>query len=130
MKLIVGGAFQGKRAAAQRITGIPLSEFLDGALCPMEAIEQGKAMYHFQEYLRRMMQEKLSTEGFVEALFLKNPDIVLVSTELGYGIVPMDPFEREYRERVGRICCEAAERSTEVYRVVAGIPTKIKGEET
>ena len=31
----------------------------------------------------------------------KNPDIVLVSNELGYGVVPIDAFDRNYRETTG-----------------------------
>ena len=52
----------------------------------------------------------------------------IVSTELGYGIVPIDAFDRLYREKVGRILCKAVEQAEEVYRVVAGIPVCIKGE--
>ena len=29
---------------------------------------------------------------------------VVISNEIGYGIVPMDKFERRYRELTGRIC--------------------------
>ena len=37
-------------------------------------------------------------------LFLeKSWNLVIVSTELGYGIVPIDAFDRLYREKVGRI---------------------------
>ncbi|KIR01579.1 hypothetical protein P261_00393 [Lachnospiraceae bacterium TWA4] len=52
---------------------------------------------------------------------------MLVSNELGYGIVPMDAFDRKYRETTGRICCMIAEQADEVYRVVCGLPQKIKG---
>ena len=35
----------------------------------------------------------------MQELFRKNPDLVIVSTELGYGIVPIDAFDRLYREK-------------------------------
>ena len=35
-----------------------------------------------------------------EELWEKNPDIILVSQEVGYGVVPMDAFDRKYREAV------------------------------
>jgi adenosylcobinamide kinase/adenosylcobinamide-phosphate guanylyltransferase len=128
MKLIIGGAFQGKKKAAMTLTAFPQEAFLDGETCSMEEIFSCKGIFHFHGYLRRMMEENKETEGFLTELYKRNPEIVLISTELGYGIVPVDAFDREYREKVGRICCEAAEKSEKVYRVIAGIPVCIKGE--
>ncbi|MFR1299013.1 MAG: bifunctional adenosylcobinamide kinase/adenosylcobinamide-phosphate guanylyltransferase [Blautia massiliensis (ex Durand et al. 2017)] len=34
--------------------------------------------------------------------------MILVSEEVGYGIVPADAFERQYREAVGRVCTALA----------------------
>ena len=56
----------------------------------------------------------------------KNPDLILVTNELGYGVVPVDRFDREYREKTGRVCCEIAKQATEVHRVICGIGTVIK----
>ena len=51
---------------------------------------------------------------------------MLVTNELGYGVVPIDKFDRAYREKTGRVCCQAARRASEVHRVVCGIGTVIK----
>jgi len=40
--------------------------------------------------------------------------------------VPMEPFEREYREQVGRVNCLIAGKASQVIRVISGIGTKIK----
>ena len=56
----------------------------------------------------------------------KYPDCVIISDEIGNGIVPLDAFEREYRERTGRILVELAARAEEVERVICGIGQKIK----
>ena len=128
MLLIVGGAFQGKLETAKQLTGLLDGDFLDGADCPLEKIYTARGIRHFHEYIRRMLKEGRSPEGFLQKLFAENPGIVLISTELGYGIVPMDPFDRLYRETTGRVCCEAARLSEKVYRVIAGIPCCIKGE--
>lgn len=130
MKLIVGGAYQGKKEAAVRLTGLSEAEFLDGSVCSLEEIFSCKGLTHFHTYIRRLLEkgdENVADRLAVE-LLEKNPGIVLVSTELGYGIVPMDPFDRMYREKVGRVCCEIAGYSEEVYRVIAGLPVCIKGE--
>ena len=130
MKLFIGGAFQGKKKAAMERTGLSETDFLDGESCTKEELLKGKAITHFHSCIRRILREEgeEAADAFAEELFRENPGLILVSTELGYGIVPMDPFDRLYREKVGRILCRAAEQADEVCRVVAGRPVCIKGE--
>lgn len=52
---------------------------------------------------------------------------VLVSNELGMGLVPPNPLGRYFRDVAGRINQMAAARAEEVYFMVSGIATKIKG---
>lgn len=54
------------------------------------------------------------------------PDRILITDEIGYGIVPIDPMEREFRELTGRICCHLAAEADQVWRVTAGIGIQIK----
>lgn len=53
---------------------------------------------------------------------------VVIATEVGGGIVPVDPEERAARERAGRLNCLLAERAETVIRVFCGIPMVLKGE--
>lgn len=64
--------------------------------------------------------------GLTRALMRENPDRILVTDEIGYGIVPVDAFERRYREETGRICCQAAREAAEVWRVCCGMGQRIK----
>lgn len=54
-------------------------------------------------------------------------DIVL-STEVGGGVVPIDPVERAARENAGRLACMLAARAACVVQMFCGIPTVLKGE--
>ena len=45
--------------------------------------------------------------------------------EIGCGLVPIDAFEREYREAHGRIMTELAARAKRVDRVICGIGTRL-----
>ena len=56
----------------------------------------------------------------------KNPECILICDEVGNGIVPMDPFERRYREEVGRILIKVAQRASRVERVTCGLGQRIK----
>ena len=52
-------------------------------------------------------------------------DIILY-TEVGSGLVPVDEGERAARETAGRLSIRLAEQADEVYRVVCGIAKKLK----
>ena len=54
-------------------------------------------------------------------------DIVL-ATEVGGGVVPIDPAERAAREAAGRLACLLAARADCVVQMFCGIPTVLKGE--
>ena len=90
----------------------------------MIASAQGILCFH--EFIRKEMQTGNDVSELAERLIQVNPQVVLVSNEVGYGIVPIDAFDRAYREAVGRVCTKLAAYSTQVTRVVCGIGTVIK----
>ena len=53
-------------------------------------------------------------------------NVVVVSNELGMGIVPAYPLGRYFREIAGKMNQMVAEKADEVYFVVSGISIKIK----
>lgn len=53
---------------------------------------------------------------------------VIVSNEVGMGIVPGNPLSRHFRDIAGRINQKIAASADEVYFTVSGIPLKIKGD--
>lgn len=128
MILIVGGAYQGKEAFARSL--FPDLTWTDGGNCEMEEIFFAQGILHFHEYVRRAMKEKRDLSQLAEQLLsaerLLEEERVIVTDEIGYGIVPMDAFDREYREKTGRICTELASGASKVYRVICGIGTVIK----
>lgn len=53
--------------------------------------------------------------------------LVLVSNEVGLGIVPENRMAREFRDHAGRLHQSIAARAAEVYFVAAGLPLRMKG---
>jgi adenosylcobinamide kinase/adenosylcobinamide-phosphate guanylyltransferase len=53
--------------------------------------------------------------------------IVLVSNEVGLGIVPENRMAREFRDHAGRLHQKIAAAADEVYFIAAGLPLKLKG---
>lgn len=52
---------------------------------------------------------------------------ILVSNEVGFGIVPEHKMARDFRDHAGRLHQRVAERADRVELVVAGIPMAVKG---
>ena len=124
MKLIIGGAFQGKKDFAKSLC--PGITFIDGARCGARDVFSCEGIFHFHEYIRNRLKEGMDCQKLGEALAEKNPSLIVVTNELGCGVVPVDAFDREYRERTGRVCTVLAAASDEVYRVICGVGLKIK----
>ncbi len=53
-------------------------------------------------------------------------ELIILMREVGSGVVPMDKSERIWREQTGRVSCFFAERADRVYRMLAGIPQRLK----
>ncbi len=100
MIFIIGGMYQGKGYLAEQMGGKILKDL---HLKVREYMENGKEIdIDFESY------------------------DVITCNEVGCGVIPMEEFEREWREKVGRVSCEVAEKATDVFRVSAGIAVKIK----
>lgn len=130
MILVIGGAFQGKKEYVKKQFSLTDQQFADGAACSEEELYQRKAVAHFHEYVRRSLKEGCGADelqALTERLRRENPDVIIICNELGSGVVPVDAFDRNWRETTGRLCCRLAAEASEVHRVVCGIGTVIKG---
>ena len=63
-----------------------------------------------------------------QALSTAAGPVVIVSNEVGYGIVPENALSRRFRNEQGRLNQEIAERADTVITVIAGLPLVVKGE--
>lgn len=76
--------------------------------------------------MRRNLKEGRDIGEMAERILQKNPSVILLCNELGSGVVPVEAFDREWREATGRLCCRLAAEAEEVHRVVCGIGMVIK----
>jgi adenosylcobinamide kinase / adenosylcobinamide-phosphate guanylyltransferase len=70
------------------------------------------------------VEEKVET--LVEMLPRLDFHVVLVTNEVGWGIVPDNPLARQFRDLAGRVNQRIAAIATEVILTVAGIPMVVK----
>ncbi|WP_367566066.1 bifunctional adenosylcobinamide kinase/adenosylcobinamide-phosphate guanylyltransferase [Lacrimispora sp.] len=129
MILITGGAWQGKLDFAIELAsekGKDGSKVAEGAADSFESAFDSFIIHGFHEYIRRILEEGKSVDSFIDSIAEQNPDVIIISNELGCGIVPMNPKDRQWREVSGRASVRLAGISEEVYRLVCGIPSRIK----
>lgn len=132
MRLVTGGAYQNKLAFACTLAGMAEPRIWDGARGEPENWEQVEVLNHFPELIRQKLLEAPEEEApevlerMLERLFQENPSLVVVTREVGCGLVPMDARDRLWREQVGRLSCRLAKQAAEVYRICCGQAQKIK----
>ena len=101
MIFITGPLYSGKRTFAQTLSGTCIAEVQDMA-ASADNLEK--------------LADKLSAYDIV------------IATEVGGGVVPMDAAQRTAREAAGRLACLLAARADCVVQMFCGIPTVLKGE--
>ena len=152
MIFIIGGREQGKTAYAMKLwekrtlerrktkdlstvlnrsknpeAGRVTARIADGRLeTDEQTIVQADLITHFELFVRREMEAGRDPYVFAERLMQENPDAFVTADEIGCGIVPMEAFERDYRETDGRICQRIAAYSEEVHRVICGLGMRNK----
>lgn len=68
-----------------------------------------------------------ATHALVDAI-ARHPDpVVIVSNEVGYGIVPENALSRRFRNAQGRLNQQIAQQADCVVSVMAGLPLVLKG---
>lgn len=77
-----------------------------------------------------MMEERdMAAEFAALAVYLPQAKarLVIVSNEVGLGIVPENRMAREFRDHAGRLHQMIAAVAADVYFIAAGLPLKMKG---
>jgi len=75
------------------------------------------------EIEKRILKE---ITAFLDEGNLNTETLILVTNEVGFGIVPDNRLGRIFRDIAGRVNQYIASRATEVYLLVCGLPIKIK----
>ncbi len=96
-----------------------------------KAANQGILVNHLHRIIRQELESGRTEDEIREEILTlgRQPfEVVFLCDELGNGIVPIDPDERQWREVVGHILRAIADEANEVLRIFCGIPEVIKKE--
>jgi len=85
----------------------------------------GNLYHHFQD-----TEEKVQVQVDVFLDHLDQPvcDLILVTNEVGWGIVPENPLARSFRDMAGYLNRRVAQKAACAYMLCCGIPLSLKGE--
>ena len=130
MKLVIGGPAQGKLDYVLLKYELQKNKVWDGCIPnntdDIERKEKPVIINHFHLWVKSRMISGGCPEDEIMSFLDCNEDCIIICDEIGNGIIPIEPFEREYRERVGRILVQLAKRAEEVERIICGMGQKIK----
>lgn len=133
MILITGGVCQGKAEIAKSLSRQQRKEHRDDE--PLVVEENAKSVQElfdadvilqFHLWIRRWMAEHKDPYDITKKIMEQNPNVIVTLAQVGCGVVPIEAFDRQYRETVGRIGCLLAEQAREVYLVNCGLAQQIK----
>ena len=146
MELYIGGFAQGKTTyVMEKYKGCRLLFLQEGmydAPDKTEALEDVIVLQHFHLAVRGLLEgrevsaqatdevyvqtwlEKLLAE--IAKLERQGKKVLVISDEVGNGVVPMEAFERVYRECVGRCLIRLATEAEKVERILCGMGQQIK----
>ncbi|SJZ37225.1 bifunctional adenosylcobinamide kinase/adenosylcobinamide-phosphate guanylyltransferase [Selenihalanaerobacter shriftii] len=92
----------------------------------LQGEEFGTEDYQFTDGEKKSRKTLAKIEKIASKLQEAEVNIIIVSNELGQGVVPAYPLSRVYRDTVGRANQIIAEVADEVYITYAGLPVEIK----
>jgi len=75
-------------------------------------------------YYQLDVQERI--DRLVDVLTNIKCEVIIVTNEVGWGIIPENPTARQYAEMLGKTNTRLAKLAKEVYLVVSGIGVRIK----
>lgn len=138
MILVIGGAYQGKLDFSKNllVTGQKTLVYADGKTDDIEKIWNATIIDGFHHYIKRVLEQckdktnikaaDAAVAELIRKILKENPNVIIIMNEIGYGIVPMNPEDRTYREAAGHAGQLLAKEADNVYRVICGIGSQIK----
>ena len=123
MVLLIGGAYQGKTAYAQKKYGLRDADIFT---CEGETLNLSvPCLRHLERFARACVRAGKEPADVLAGLDLHGK--ILICKDISCGVVPMDAEAREWREAVGRMNAALAARADTVTRMFCGLPMELKG---
>lgn len=124
MKLIIGGAYQGKREFAKAAFGLTDADIYT---CNGENIDfSSRCIDKIEEFTLTCVRSGKEPLDVFRANQAKWQDAILICQDIFCGVVPMDADLREWRNATGRLCQYLSREAEQVSRIFCGLEQRLK----
>lgn len=124
MKLIIGGAYQGKRDFAKAAFDLTDADIFT---CTDQNIDFSKpCIDKIEEFTLACVRNGVEPKDVFAANENQWADSILICQDIFCGVVPMDADLREWRNATGRLCQYLSAKADRVSRIFCGLEKKLK----
>ncbi len=109
---------------ARAVDGLPMET--EVALIDCLTVWLGNLMYRHE---KEPSAVESAIDSFIEKAAAARPDLIIVTNEVGMGIVPENDLARRFRDIAGSLNRRIAGMASRVFLCVCGIPVTIKGDQ-
>lgn len=129
MELYIGGFSQGKLNFVKSLYP-NYKVFCEDDFEKILSLKDEKFIWNnFHLTIKNLLKAKIESskiQNDLSKIILSNPEIIIISCEIGSGIIPLEKDERFFREFTGRLLCQIAKNSKKVVRIICGLSQQLK----
>ncbi len=127
MELYIGGYGQGKLEYVLKVSGCDRKHVVSRPQQIMKYAQNDTVIFYlFHKWFYEEIQKGSHPEEEMEEVIAHYEKIMIISNEVGNGIVPMHAADRQYRDRLGAYLCRIAQRAERVERIICQMGQRLK----
>ena len=130
MEIYVGGSSQGKLDYVLDKSGVIRESVIEGSDLDIHIDEKDLSMVriinNFHLFIKKYTDTADDIYKFMDRLYTTNENVIIICSQVGGGVIPIDADEREWRELVGRVMCSAMKRAVHAERIICGMGQVLK----
>ncbi|WP_342508405.1 bifunctional adenosylcobinamide kinase/adenosylcobinamide-phosphate guanylyltransferase [Sporosarcina sp. FSL K6-2383] len=125
MHIIIGGAHNGKRGYVNTMLAGREVEWFEGVIPKYSEARQVMVVAGIEKWLAETDLSEADAVDYVLAA-VADRDVIVVLTDIGRGIVPIDAQQRKLRDTCGRLYQRLMVEADEVTRIWYGLAQTLK----
>lgn len=124
MKLIIGGAYQGKTEYAKNLFSLLDKDIF---VCENTEIDFSKrGIDNLEKFMFACVKADIDPVEYFKQHSEKWQNSIIICQDIFCGVVPMGAENRKWRQETGRLCQYLSKEAESVVRIFCGLEQKLK----
>ena len=124
MKLIIGGAYQGKTEYAKKVFSLSDKDIF---VCENTEIDfSSPCIDNLEKFTFACVKSDIDPVEYFKQHSEKWKNSVIICQDIFCGVVPMGAENRKWRQETGRLCQYLSKEAESVVRIFCGLEQKLK----